>query len=121
MTVSQTGFGIPLPARRSRSQTSAEAGQAGRLVADFLSATDALSCEAAAEQAGVRTETIRKWRRRLPRWLKQATSRRITAWLAGTPPPDRDADFRRSFRRVLRNVPGAEHGPPAEMDSRIPP
>lgn len=116
MTTPETAFGNPLPSRRAQSQKSAEAGL---LVADFLSATEALSCEAAAELAGVRTETIRKWRRRLPRWLKEATSRRLAAWLAGTPPPDRDADFRRLFRRVLRSAPGAQHGPAA--DRRNPP
>lgn len=105
MSVSGTAFRIPLP--RTQSQVSDVAGAAGQLVADFLSATDALSCEAAAEVAGVRAETIRKWRRRLPRWLKEKTSRRMTAHLAGKPPPDSDAGFQRLFRRVLRSEPGS--------------
>lgn len=84
--------------------------EAGRLVADFLSATGTLSCEATAELAGVRTETIRKWRRRLPRALKRATSRRMRAHLAGKPAPALDEGFQRLFRRVLRSVPGAENG-----------
>lgn len=106
MGTSESTFSIPLPAPRA----SAGEGQAGRLVADFLRATDGLSCEAAAELAGVRTETIRKWRRRLPRWLKGATARRMTAYLAGKPLPARDEEFKRMFRRVLRSVPGAEPG-----------
>lgn len=108
MRASDDAFRIPLPPPRA--QASAQACPAGRLVADFLSATEALSCEAAAEMAGVRTETIRKWRRRLPRWLKEATSRRMAACLAGEPPPDREAGFQRSFHRVLRNAPEAQDG-----------
>jgi hypothetical protein len=114
-------FSVPLPPPPPRAQASAGAGEAGRLVADFLSATQALSCEAAAELAGVRTETIRKWRRRLPRWLKEATSRRMAACLAGEPPPDREAGFQRSFRRVLRSAPGAEDSRRAPADAGIPP
>ena len=119
MSVSEMAFSIPSP--RAPSQARDEAGAAGRLVADFLSATEALSCEATAELAGVRTETIRKWRRSLPRCLKQATSRRMTACLAGTPLPDPDARFHRLFRRVLRSESGAGHGRFAAIDSQIPP
>ena len=116
-----TTFGVPLPSPDRHSETSAEAGKAGQLVAAFLSVTAALSCEAAAELAGVRTDTIRKWRRRPPRWLKLATSRRLAACIAGKPPPDPGAGFQRLFRGVLRSAPGAEHGPRVPSDTRIPP
>lgn len=108
MVASGTTFGIPLPARRTDAQTHAEAGPTGRLVADFLRATDALSCGATAELAGVRPETIRKWRRRVPHWLKRMTSRRLTAYLAGTPLPAPDEGLQRMFRRVLRSASGPE-------------
>ncbi len=106
MSASET-FRIPLPPPRPPTQAIAEAGHPGRLVADFLSATEALSCEATAELAGVRTETVRKWRRRLPRWLKEATSRRMIAHLAGKPAPAPDEGLHRLFRRVLRCEPGS--------------
>jgi hypothetical protein len=121
MTLSETGFRIPLPSSVARSRTSTDAGQAGHLVADFLSANEALSCEAVAELAGVRTETIRKWRRRLPCSLRDATSRRMRACLAGKPLPGRDEGFQRLFRRVLRSGPGGERGPMVQTDRRIPP
>jgi hypothetical protein len=121
MDVSETAFSIPLPTVRGHSRTSVEAGEAGRLVAEFLRATEALSCEAAAELAGVRAETIRRWRCRLPRALKAATSRRMRAHLAGKPVPALDEGFQRLFRRVLRSVPGAERGPRVPFDTRIPP
>ena len=105
MSTSET-FRIPLPPPGTSAQTVAEAGHAGRLAADFLSATGALSCEAAAELAGVRTETIRKWRQRLPRGLKGATSRRMSAHLAGKSAPALDEDLQRLFRRVLRSESG---------------
>lgn len=120
MSTSET-FRIPLQAPRAPAQTIAEAGHAGRLAADFLSATEALSCEAAAELAGVRAETIRKWRRRVPRALKAATSRRMRAHLTGKPLPALDEGFQRLFRRVLRSVPGAEHRPRVSFDTQIPP
>jgi hypothetical protein len=110
MRVVESAFGIPLPPSRTQPRAGAEAGQAGRLVAEFLGATQALSCQAAAELAGVRTETIRKWRCRLPRALRAATSRRMRAHLAGEPLPAVEEGFRRSFRRVLRNVSGSEPG-----------
>lgn len=123
MGTSGTTFGIPLPPPppRAHSRTSEEAGQAGQLVADFLSATDALSCEAAAELAGVRTETMRKWRCRAPRSLRAATSRRMEAHLAGKPLPALDEAFQRLFRRVLRSVPGVEPHPRVPSDTQIPP
>lgn len=116
-----TAFGVPLPPPRAYSPTGEEAGQAGRLTADFLRATEALSCKAAAELAGVRTETIRGWRRRLPRWLKGTTSRRMTAFLAGTPCPGLDESLRRSFRPVLRRVSSAEHGVHTATRTGVPP
>ena len=119
MSVPETTFSIPLPPPPAQARV--EASQPGQLVADFLSATSALSCEAAAELAGVRAETIRNWRRRPPRWLKVATSRRMAACIAGEPPPDADASFQRLFRRVLRSVPGAGNGPRAPFDTTIPP
>lgn len=121
MGASETAFGIPFPPAREHSRTRGQEGPAGQLVADFLSATDALSCEAAAELAGVRTETIRRWRCRVPRALRAATSRRMRAHLAGKPLPPLDEGFRRLFRRVLRSVPGAEHHPRVPFDTHIPP
>lgn len=112
MVASGTAFGIPLPARRTDRRTHAEAGPAGKLVANFLSATDALSCVATAELAGVRPETIRKWRRHLPHWLKRMTARRLTAHLAGTPLPAPDEGLQRMFRLVLRSACGPEHPVP---------
>ncbi len=110
MSRSETAFRIPLPPPGAPLRTRAHAERAGRVVAEFLSATDALSCEAAAELAGVRAETIRKWRRRPPRWVKVATSRRMAACLSGTPPPDPEEGFRRVFRRTLQTAAGAEPG-----------
>ena len=101
MGASGSTVSVPLPPPRA--QATLATGSAGRLVAEFLRATDALSCEAAAELAGVRVETIRKWRRRPPSGLKEATRRRMTACLTGGPPPDRDEGFQRLFRRVLRS------------------
>lgn len=116
-----TTFSIPLPPADRHAPASAEAGQAGRLVADFLGATSALSCEAAAALAGVRAETIRKWRRRLPRALKAATSRRMRDHLAEKSPAAPDEGFRRLFRRVLRSVPAAERGHLPPAGDRAPP
>lgn len=116
-----TTFGIPLPPGRTPVESAAQAGHAGRLVADFLSAASALSCEAAAELAGVRPETIRGWRRRLPRGLKGATSRRMTAFLAGVPFPRPDESLRRSFQPVLRRASLAEHGVLAAPRTGVPP
>jgi hypothetical protein len=121
MGIPETTAGIPLPPPGAHSPATAGAGQVRQLVAAFLSATGALSCEAAAELAGVRTETIRKWRPRPPTWLRAATSRRMSACVAGKPAPDPDASFDRSFRRVLRSVPGAEHRPGVPSDTSIPP
>lgn len=95
---------VPLPAVRG-----ARAGddEGARLVRAFVRATAALAPEAAARLAAVRPETIRKWRRRAPRWLKADTARRITAHLAGETPagPSLDEGFRRAFRQRLRTVP----------------
>lgn len=80
------------------------------MVAAFLSATGALSCEAAAELAGVHPDTIRRWRNRLPRSLRRVTSRRMRAHLAGSPPPADDDGLQRLFSRVLRSVPDPQAG-----------
>lgn len=80
------------------------------MVAAFLSATGALSCEAAAELAGVHPDTIRRWRNRLPRALRRVTSRRMRAHLAGSPPPAPDEGLQRLFSRVLRSVPDLQAG-----------
>jgi hypothetical protein len=100
---------IPFPPPRTSSRPDAEA-EGVQLVARFLSATGALSCEAAATLAGVRPDTIRRWRGRLPRALRRATSRRIGAHLAGTPPPAPDDGLQRLFSRVLRSVPDTQAG-----------
>jgi hypothetical protein len=118
MGASATPCSIPLPPPRALLPAGAEAKPAGRLVADFLRATDALSCEAAAELAGVRTETIRKWRCRVPRALRAATSRRMRAYLAGQPLPALDEGFQRLFRRVLRRGREVDAGSRAETGDR---
>lgn len=92
---------IPLPAgRRPR----ADGGGCAGLVAEFLDRTEPLPCEEAAALAGVRVQTIRRWRRRLPRWLKAVTSRRISDWLREVPRTPVDG-LRRAFHRVLRTPP----------------
>lgn len=118
MRVSGTVFRISPAPSGAPLQMSTHAGPAGGVVAEFLGATHGLSCQAAAELAGVRAETIQRWRRRLPRWVRVATSRRMTACLSGTPPPDPEEGLRRVFRRVLQSAPCAEPalswGPPPE-------
>ena len=121
MGTSRTAFNIPLPPLRAHSRKRTQAGQAGQLVADFLSATDALSCQDTAELAGVRAETIRKWRCRVPRALRAVTSRRMGARLTGKPLPALDQGFQRLFGRVLRREGGTKHGPRVPFDTRIPP
>lgn len=79
--------------------------RAGQLVARFLGVHEALSCAAAAELAGVRPETIRKWRRRLPRWLKASTARRLGACLSGAPAAAPEDGLQRAFRLRLRSIP----------------
>lgn len=95
---------IPFPAAVRE-----DAGDSGTaaLVAAFLAATAALPVEGAAALAGVRSETLRKWRRRLPRWLKAQTARRLAAHLAGEAPVEArpDEGLRRAFRGTLRAVP----------------
>jgi hypothetical protein len=76
------------------------------LVASFVRATEALSAGDAARLAAVRPETLSKWRRRPPRWLKAETARRLAAYLAGElPAPRQDDGFRRAFHRALRPPP----------------
>lgn len=98
---------VPLPAMpAARGAREGDDGGA-RLVRAFVRKTAALAPEAAARLAAVRPETIRKWRRRAPRWLKAETARRITAHLAGEAPadPPLDEGFRRAFRQRLRAAP----------------
>jgi hypothetical protein len=92
---------IPMPAA-----VAAESG-VSELVGTFVRATAGLSAHAAAQLAGVRPETIRKWRRRLPHWIKAETRRRLVAHLAGEPPapPTDEEGFRRAFHLLLRPVP----------------
>lgn len=96
------GSSIPLPAVAALPQRDAAPGSAGELVAAFLLVTQVLSCESAAEVAGVLPETIRKWRRRLPRWLKARTARRLAAYLTGEQPATTGDPLQRAFRRTLR-------------------
>ncbi|HLM67073.1 MAG TPA: hypothetical protein VK358_06055 [Longimicrobium sp.] len=98
---------VPLPVMATLPAPAPATGSAAELVADFVRATAALPAETAAQLASVRTETLRKWRRRVPRWLKADTARRLTAYLAGeTPAPaPRDEGFRRAFHRRLREAP----------------
>lgn len=98
---------VPLPAMAAFPPRGFVAGSAAELASAFVSATAALPAEAAAQLAAVRPETLRKWRRRIPRWLKADTARRLTAFLAGeapTPAP-RDEGFRRAFHLRLRPAP----------------
>jgi hypothetical protein len=98
---------VPFPAMATLPARAPVAGTAADLVAAFVRATAALPAEGAAQLAAVRTETLRKWRRRAPRWLKADTARRLTAYLAGETPaaPPRDEGFRRAFHRRLRETP----------------
>lgn len=119
MAASETASSIPLPPPPPRTSSRPGAKAEGiQLVARFLSATGALSCEAAAKLAGVRPDTIRRWRNRLPRALRRVTSRRMWAHLAGTPPPAPNEGFQRLFSRVLRSVPDLEAGGRA-ADTRV--
>lgn len=95
---------IPLPLGTSLARDTAGAPCAS-LVAAFLERTDALSCEAAAQLAGVQPDTVRKWRRRLPRWLRASTAGRLTAFVEGRDPAPRSDGFGVAFRRVLRRAP----------------
>lgn len=106
MAKMSVGRRVPLPAW-TLCRPEAAPGRAGQLVARFLGVNEALSCAAAAELAGVRPETIRKWRRRLPRWLKASTARRLSACLSSALPaaPPEDG-FQRAFRLRLRRTPG---------------
>lgn len=83
-------------------------GSAEQLVARFVSATAALPCRAAAELAGVRQETLRKWRRRRPGWIKTATAARLRAYLTGERAGTAEEGFRRAFTRTLRSAPVLE-------------
>lgn len=94
---------IPLPAPGLPVAGAPDAS--GRLVAAFLEATSALSCDAAAALAGVRPGTIRNWRRRLPRWLNAGIAARLRAHLTGVIPDAPDAGFRKAFRQRLRATP----------------
>ncbi len=98
---------VPLPALASLPARDPGTGSTVELVRAFVAATAALPADAAAQLAAVRTETLRKWRRRVPRWLKADTARRLTAYLAGeTPAPaPRDEGFRRAFHQRLRVAP----------------
>ncbi|HST62634.1 MAG TPA: hypothetical protein VLK84_28270 [Longimicrobium sp.] len=96
------GSSIPLPAVASLPHLDAAPGSAGELVAAFLLATQVLSPESAAEVAGVLPETIRKWRRRLPRWLKARTARCLAAYLSDEQPTTAGDPLQRAFRRTLR-------------------
>ncbi|HST61734.1 MAG TPA: hypothetical protein VLK84_23745 [Longimicrobium sp.] len=98
---------VPLPALASLPAHDPGTGSAVELVRAFVSATAALSADTAAQLAAVRTETLRKWRRRAPRWLKADTARRLTAYLAGEvpAPAPRDEGFRRAFHQRLRLAP----------------
>ncbi|HEX6041807.1 hypothetical protein [Longimicrobium sp.] len=95
---------VPLPAA---APAAVDNNGAAALVAAFLAATAALPPDAAARLAGVRVETLRKWRRRVPRWLKAQTARRLAAHLAGEPPVDTrpDEGLRRAFLGTLRAAP----------------
>lgn len=105
---------IPLPAMMSgKAPMHGEANGATALVAAFVGATAAFSVQEAARLAGVRPETLRKWRRRPPRWLKAGTARRLAAHLAGEAPAASTVEdgFRRAFHPRLRAAPAAYGDP----------
>jgi hypothetical protein len=95
---------IPLPARAPANETGEGAAA---LVAAFVRATGALTAQAAAQLAAVRPETVRKWRRRPPQWIKAGTRRRLAAYLAGEPAASAvdEEGFRRAFHILLRESP----------------
>ncbi|HEX6913249.1 MAG TPA: hypothetical protein VF142_22750 [Longimicrobium sp.] len=97
---------IPLPAP---AEMLGDGNGAAALVAAFVAATAGLTVEEAARLAGVRVETMRKWRRRPPRWLRADTARRVAAHLAGEPtaPSRADDGLRRAFHLRLRETPPA--------------
>lgn len=96
---------IPLPAPAETPRAAGAASATGPLVAAFLDATAGFSCDAAAALAGVRPDTIRNWRRRLPRWLKAGTAGRLRAYLTGEVPQAPDVGFSKVFRRAMRATP----------------
>jgi hypothetical protein len=104
-----TASAIPLPPRAAAVPVADgdTAGCAAELVCAFVSATAELPPAVAAQLAAVRPETLRKWRRRIPRWLKADTARRLTAYLAGETPSAAPLDegFRRAFHERLRVAP----------------
>jgi uncharacterized protein YjcR len=75
-----------------------------RLADAFVAATSAMSSAAAAELIGVRPGTIRKWRRRTPRWIRAATATRLHAWLTGDRSSTVEEGLQRAFRRTLRRA-----------------
>lgn len=83
-------------------------GTTEQLVARFVYATSGLSCQAAAELAGVRQETLRKWQRSPPGWIKTSTATRLRAYLTGEQAGTAEEGFRRAFTRSLRSAPGVE-------------
>lgn len=97
---------IPLPAAAA-ARAQERAGSAAALADAFVKATTSLPVEVAAALAAVRPETLRKWRRRVPRWLKAETARRLQAYLAGEAPaaPRSDEGLLRAFRPRLREAP----------------
>lgn len=82
----------------------ASPGTTQQLVARFVSATSGMSCQVAAELAGVRQETLRKWRRHPPGWIKTATAARLRAYLTGEPTSSAEDGFRRAFTRALQGA-----------------
>lgn len=92
-------------------------GATEQLVAEFVAATAALSCQVASELAGVRRETLQKWRRRPPNWIKTATANRLRAHLQGERFPTAEEGFRKAFSRTLR-LSSSRHRTPAARTIR---
>lgn len=103
----ETKSRIPLPLSTGPVASNATE-PCGQLVAEFISATADLTCEAVAALARVRPTTIRGWRRRLPRSLNAGTARRIRAHLTGEVPGTPEAGFQKVFRQFLRESLGTE-------------
>lgn len=99
---------IPLGVMAGQAPPAAAEAETQRLVAAFVAATLALSCEAAAQLIGVRPETIRKWRRRTPRWIRASTATRVHACLTGERSSSTaEEGLRRAFSRTLRQGPAS--------------
>lgn len=96
---------IPLGVVGGPARPAAGEAPAERLVAAFIAATSAMPCAAAAQLIGVQPDTIRKWRRRTPRWIRAATATQVHACLTGERFSTAEEGLHRAFSRSLRHAP----------------